>query len=170
MQRRAKSLLKITMLGQYLPTHTRCPWWWRSMITRWCDVMWCDYWHSYVQYFPAPAMLFYSILVPTLRHASSLLKRNFYWFTYITHNDFRPMLTMSSTSSLATMSRWGRRSICLFLLTTSLHLNLMRASWLIDSPHHLVWQVLEAGDGGWWKGRCKGRTGLFPVNYVQALT
>jgi hypothetical protein len=31
-------------------------------------------------------------------------------------------------------------------------------------------EVLEAGDGGWWKGRCHGKTGLFPVNYVQALS
>jgi hypothetical protein len=29
-------------------------------------------------------------------------------------------------------------------------------------------EVLETSDDGWWKGRCKGKVGLFPVNYVQA--
>ena len=30
-----------------------------------------------------------------------------------------------------------------------------------------VVEVLEMGDNGWWKGRCHGKEGLFPVNYVQ---
>lgn len=29
-------------------------------------------------------------------------------------------------------------------------------------------EVLETGDDGWWKGRCHGQVGLFPVNYVEA--
>jgi len=29
-------------------------------------------------------------------------------------------------------------------------------------------EVIEQGDGGWWTGRCHGKTGLFPVNYVDA--
>lgn len=29
-------------------------------------------------------------------------------------------------------------------------------------------EVLESGDDGWWKGRCNGQVGLFPVNYVDA--
>lgn len=28
-------------------------------------------------------------------------------------------------------------------------------------------EVLEMPDGGWWKGRCHGEEGLFPVNYVK---
>lgn len=28
-------------------------------------------------------------------------------------------------------------------------------------------EVLEMPDGGWWKGRCGGKEGLFPVNYVE---
>lgn len=31
-----------------------------------------------------------------------------------------------------------------------------------------VVEVLESGDDGWWKGRCNGQVGLFPVNYVDA--
>ena len=31
-------------------------------------------------------------------------------------------------------------------------------------------EVLEMEAGGWWKGRCHGQDGLFPVNYVQAPT
>jgi len=30
-----------------------------------------------------------------------------------------------------------------------------------------VVEVLEISDNGWWKGRCHGKEGLFPVNYVQ---
>ncbi len=30
-------------------------------------------------------------------------------------------------------------------------------------------EVLETGDGGWWKGRCHNKEGLFPVNYVKTL-
>ena len=29
-------------------------------------------------------------------------------------------------------------------------------------------EVVEQGDGGWWTGRCHGKVGLFPVNYVDA--
>ena len=29
-------------------------------------------------------------------------------------------------------------------------------------------EVIEQGDGGWWTGRCHGKIGLFPVNYVDA--
>jgi len=29
-------------------------------------------------------------------------------------------------------------------------------------------EVLEQGEGGWWTGRCHGKVGLFPVNYVDA--
>lgn len=28
-------------------------------------------------------------------------------------------------------------------------------------------EVLEQGDGGWWTGRCHGKVGLFPTNYVD---
>lgn len=28
-------------------------------------------------------------------------------------------------------------------------------------------EVLEMADGGWWRGRCRGKEGLFPVNYVR---
>lgn len=31
-----------------------------------------------------------------------------------------------------------------------------------------VVEVLETSDDGWWKGRCHGKVGLFPVNYVEA--
>lgn len=31
-------------------------------------------------------------------------------------------------------------------------------------------EVVEQGDGGWWTGRCHGKIGLFPVNYVDAST
>lgn len=30
-----------------------------------------------------------------------------------------------------------------------------------------VVEVLETGDGGWWSGRCNGRVGDFPVDYVD---
>ena len=30
-------------------------------------------------------------------------------------------------------------------------------------------QVLETRDDGWWVGRCRGKTGLFPVNYVVSI-
>lgn len=29
-------------------------------------------------------------------------------------------------------------------------------------------EVLETIEGGWWKGRCKGSEGLFPVNYTKS--
>jgi len=29
-------------------------------------------------------------------------------------------------------------------------------------------EVLETIEGGWWKGRCKGNEGLFPVNYTKS--
>eukprot|EP01040_Poterioochromonas_malhamensis_P006424 gene6424-6920_t len=31
-------------------------------------------------------------------------------------------------------------------------------------------EVVETSDDGWWKGRCHGKEGLFPVNYVKTLT
>ncbi len=30
-----------------------------------------------------------------------------------------------------------------------------------------VIEVIETSDDGWWTGRCHGREGLFPVNYVK---
>ena len=30
-----------------------------------------------------------------------------------------------------------------------------------------VVEVLETAEGGWWRGRCRGCEGLFPVNYVD---
>lgn len=29
-------------------------------------------------------------------------------------------------------------------------------------------EVLATSDDGWWKGKCNGREGLFPVNYVDS--
>ncbi|CAN0421007.1 unnamed protein product, partial [Ectocarpus fasciculatus] len=29
-------------------------------------------------------------------------------------------------------------------------------------------EVVDSSDEGWWQGICNGKTGLFPVNYVQA--
>lgn len=29
-------------------------------------------------------------------------------------------------------------------------------------------EVLEKSDSGWWKGRCHGKEGLFPYNYVKS--
>ncbi len=28
-------------------------------------------------------------------------------------------------------------------------------------------EVIESNDDGWWTGKCHGKTGMFPVNYVQ---
>jgi amphiphysin len=28
-------------------------------------------------------------------------------------------------------------------------------------------EVIDSSDEGWWKGRCNGKEGLFPTNYVQ---
>lgn len=29
--------------------------------------------------------------------------------------------------------------------------------------------IFDADEGGWWHGRLKGRTGLFPSNYVEKV-
>ncbi|XP_007904638.1 GRB2-related adapter protein isoform X2 [Callorhinchus milii] len=31
-------------------------------------------------------------------------------------------------------------------------------------------EVLKSDDANWWKGRCRGRTGLFPRNFVQPMS
>jgi hypothetical protein len=30
-------------------------------------------------------------------------------------------------------------------------------------------EVIETSEDGWWKGKCNGKVGLFPVNYVKQL-
>jgi len=30
-----------------------------------------------------------------------------------------------------------------------------------------VVEVLDDSDGGWWRGKCAGKTGMFPANYVK---
>lgn len=136
LQRRAKSLLKTTMWGQQmlpLLTPTHCPWWWRSMITRWCDVTWCDYWYSYSQYFPASPCSY--AMTCSLSLSS---KRYFHWLAYKTYNDHRPMLTMSSTSSLATMLRWGRIDQFVYSYFFFFFACIWILRELIDSIHHVI--------------------------------
>lgn len=30
-------------------------------------------------------------------------------------------------------------------------------------------EVLKEHEGGWWHGRCKGKIGLFPSNYIEKI-
>lgn len=32
-----------------------------------------------------------------------------------------------------------------------------------------VIEVLDRSDPSWWKGRLRGRTGLFPANYIDQM-
>ena len=64
------------------------------------------------------------------------------------------------------MSEKGKKPTGLLSITPAIDFEIDQDDELPFNAGDKV-EVLKTEDGGWWYGRCNGREGLFPVDYVN---